>query len=216
MRNKIALSLRGVVGLFMVCAFMVLGSNSASAAGAFCSPQTVGSQEYRALQYVDSNSDGIATIDEIKALGSAELNTQADQLAQQGYTGIQYKDCTAAEPTATSTDTNTDTTTSTDTGTATDTTTSTDTGTATDTTTSTDTGTATDTTTSTDTGTATDTTTSTDPGTGTDTSTGVDTLPNTGNGPSNGQSDTGIFLLLGAVGMIALGGSLALRQRRNS
>ena len=57
-------------------------------------------REEPALVLVDTNKDGVASVDEIRALapGNVDLEAAADQLEAEGITGIRYTGCEEATP----------------------------------------------------------------------------------------------------------------------
>lgn len=87
MRSHMAVVPR-VLGVFLLAAVGLIGMAPNASAQTVCS-------EAPFLAAVDSNGDGIASIDEIRAVApdNAELQGAADSLAGAGYSGIQYQGC---------------------------------------------------------------------------------------------------------------------------
>jgi len=240
--RKISLALRGVVGLFVAIALMSAGGNvtAAQSSGYACV-----NEPGLGLFDPSSPKDGVLTLAELQSVAAqfpdnAELQDTVQKAAAQGVTGIQYDGkCAAGQPTATTAAGQPTATTAAGQPTATTaagqptattaagqpTATGTDTGTGTDggSGTGTDGGTGTGTDGGSGTGTDGGTGTGTDGGTGTGTDSGTDVtgLPDTGAGQSQTQDQGNssfliMFGVFGAVGMLAVGGAFALRQRRQS
>lgn len=77
-----------VVGVALLSVVGLLGMAPDASAQTVCS-------EAPFLAAVDSNGDGVASLDEIRAVApdNAELQSAADALAGAGYSGIQYQGC---------------------------------------------------------------------------------------------------------------------------
>ncbi|HYH11293.1 MAG TPA: hypothetical protein VD789_02970, partial [Thermomicrobiales bacterium] len=77
-----------ILGVFLLAAIGLIGMAPNASAQTVCS-------EAPFLAAVDSNGDGIASIDEIRSVApdNTELQGAADSLAGAGYSGIQYQGC---------------------------------------------------------------------------------------------------------------------------
>jgi len=226
MHRRLFRTLRVTIATLATFTFILLGPLAGGAAA-----QSVACAEQPALGVFDGNGDGVLTVGEIRAAApdNAQLQGIASQLEAKGISGIQYAGCNGSGNGATTAGNGSNAgTTTTTAGASSNGVTTAAGGSTTGATAGGGSGNGTSTT-SAGTGSSTGNGTATSGATGAGTTTGngtsttipgtsihISSLPNTGHGQLSEQGNSTLMLLLAAAGILALGGAVASRLRREA